>query len=75
MTITAACSYLRNGNTWSNEFSESAGLKASDDKHAERVAYEAAKLKKRHFTDFPYKTKCFSLYQMHDVFFRGIKKV
>ena len=45
MTITAACSYLRNGNTWSNEFSESAGLKASDDKHAERVAYEAAKLK------------------------------
>jgi hypothetical protein len=45
MTVNAACRYLRASNTWSNEFTGSAELKASADNHAERCAYEVAKKK------------------------------
>jgi hypothetical protein len=45
MTIDAECRYLTDAGKWSAPFAGNAGLTSTDSKHAERVAYEAAKAK------------------------------
>ncbi|WP_413990445.1 hypothetical protein ACMDCR_31810 [Labrys okinawensis] len=52
MTINAACCYLDDSKRWSKEFTGSADLGTSDNKHAERAAYDAAASKKSNATTF-----------------------